>query len=408
MTLKKGLQVLLFGAVVGMLGACGGGGGSKVENTVVSGVVSKGIFTSGSTVRIYGVAQDGTKTLLKEDTVKAGGVYSTDLGTPYTGAILVEAFGTYTDEATNATVTVPADAPLKAAVPSAATATTVVVTPLTDLAVRKATVDGKLSVGAIAAANTDVASVFQVDNIISTKPVAFEATALKAATPAQQKYTEVLALVSQYVANAATSTPTSADLQNSLATLSSAVTLSSGSAAATISSYGVKADLVTAVNDLLAGPNTSTVLASDTAAKANLAPVTGVSSSNKLVSYYLNVSGVTGAVIAGLQADVALTGLGVANGDLSSAALFKSGVLASSSDAALLGYVKSEVVTLGLYAPTQFGNGQFGTIYLEVPKTANVPASSMVVSNVKVVDLSSVTLTGATVTVEDGPVTVLN
>jgi hypothetical protein len=86
----------------------------------------------------------------------------------YTGPIIVEVTGSYKDEATGATVALDPATPLRAAISNAAGSTTVMVTPLTELAVRE--MGTVLSNTVIDLKNTEIATVFKVGNIISTKP----------------------------------------------------------------------------------------------------------------------------------------------------------------------------------------------------------------------------------------------
>src|ERR1039457_1633317 len=146
----------IFVALMGLLAACGGGGGgsSSSTNTSVNGVASKGIITKG-TVTVYPVSADGVRggTPLTSGAIN-NGVYSVNIGA-YSGAIIIEASGVYLDEATGAELTVPASAPLRAALDYVTTGKSfsVPVTPLTDLAYRQA---GPLTPANIRAANDQI------------------------------------------------------------------------------------------------------------------------------------------------------------------------------------------------------------------------------------------------------------
>jgi len=188
---------LISGAMA--LSGCGGGGGSNggtqaATTTVIKGTVSKGPIRNG-TVRIYALNADGSKgVLLKETATDNNAGYSADIS-PYTGAVLVEASGSYTDEATGLPMTISANAPLRAALPSISGTVTTAVTPLTELAVRQAPA---LTPANITAANKKVSDVFKFD-VIATQPVAPTAAAFTGGTTTQTQidYTLALATISQ-------------------------------------------------------------------------------------------------------------------------------------------------------------------------------------------------------------------
>ncbi len=201
---------VIFSLAVMTVFGCGGGGGATPP-TIISGVASKGPFISGSPVKVFAVDQaTGTKgaqlgTGVVSDSL---GTYSVDIGI-YAGPIVIEVSGTYKDEANPAQPgQVDVTTPLRAVISNAVSGTNVVmVTPLTELAVRemnntyvKANIDAK---------NAEIATIFKLDNIITTKPVdATDATAIAAATTAQKNYSLVLAAVSQMVTNSATNLDT--------------------------------------------------------------------------------------------------------------------------------------------------------------------------------------------------------
>lgn len=144
-------------------------------------------------MKVYALNADGaTGNLLATVPTDANGFYAADVG-DYRGPVLVEASGSYTDEATGAARTISPGAPLRAAFDNVTSNVTVAVTPLTEIAVRKALA---LTPAAIRAANALVSDLFKVD-IIATKPVDPVAAKLQVATRAQQDYTLALAAVSQ-------------------------------------------------------------------------------------------------------------------------------------------------------------------------------------------------------------------
>ena len=216
------------------LTGCGGGGGASsptapaapvVQLTKVSGVASKGIFTSG-TVNVYALAGGKRGALLKQAAITPFGTYSASLGS-YQGPIVAEASGSYTDEATGTTLQVSADAPIRAALPLASGTVNLPVTALTEIAVQKT--GGAFTPEAIAAANTVVSDLFKVD-IINTRPVAATATALNSAAADQVTYTLALATISQLSASGSQPLATTLSaLATSIDVASSSMTLATAS-----------------------------------------------------------------------------------------------------------------------------------------------------------------------------------
>jgi hypothetical protein len=195
--------------MIASLTGCGGGGGGSSSppqatgNTVITGTASAGIIYPG-TINVYAVSASGTKgALLGSAATSVDGKYSVALGA-YSGAINVEATGTYTDEATGNTVNIAAAKPLHALMDSVDYTSKnnriVSVTPLTELAWRKATSNGAAATPAtITAANKLVTDLFKVSDILSIEPVRPDtATMGDASTRSEARaYTLVLATLSQ-------------------------------------------------------------------------------------------------------------------------------------------------------------------------------------------------------------------
>ena len=251
---------VIFSLAVMTVFGCGGGGGGATPPTIISGVASKGPFISGSPVKVFAVDQaTGTKgAQLGTGVVSDGlGTYSVDIGI-YAGPIVIEVSGTYKDEANPAQPgQVDVTTPLRAVISNAVSGTNVVmVTPLTELAVRemnntyvKANIDAK---------NAEIATIFKLDNIITTKPVdATDATAIAAATTAQKNYSLVLAAVSQLVTNSATNLDT---------TLTGMSTDISGNVMADRSIAGFK----TALFDFVTSANNKTGITDTATATVNI------------------------------------------------------------------------------------------------------------------------------------------
>src|SRR5690242_17613240 len=115
--MKKNALYTILGVVALSLAGCGGGGGasSTTGANIVSGVASAAPIKNGlSNVKIYALNADGTEgPLLRTTSTDAAGFYSASVGT-YSGPVLVKVSGTYTDEATEVQITIPADKPLRA------------------------------------------------------------------------------------------------------------------------------------------------------------------------------------------------------------------------------------------------------------------------------------------------------
>jgi hypothetical protein len=205
---------MIFSLAVMTVFGCGGGGGAAGPTTV-SGVASAGPIINGH-VEIFAIdtATGHRGAQLTTVTTDANGAYNAPLGT-FTGPIEVEVTqGTYKDEATGATV--PLTTPLRATISNAAGNTSVMVTPLTELAVRELPLDVH-SAPNIDKANADISAVFKV-NIITTKPADATIAASAAAPAAEKEHGLVLAAISQLMKNSGKS------LDQTLVDMSTAIT----------------------------------------------------------------------------------------------------------------------------------------------------------------------------------------
>lgn len=164
-----GLGIFLTAAA---LTGCGGGdGASTPATTTISGMASKGPIKAG-TVKVFAIRggiRDSAP--LKEGPTDNNGNYSIDVGS-YKGAVMVEVTGgSYTDEVSGAVVNL--KAPLRAVFANATTGRkTVAVTPLTEMAYKKAQGAGAFTAASIDDANAKVAAMFNLTSIVSTLPVA--------------------------------------------------------------------------------------------------------------------------------------------------------------------------------------------------------------------------------------------
>src|SRR5512144_780462 len=161
-------------AVLAMSGCSNGGEEPPAPPqpaTTLNGMASKGPIQAG-TVKVYAVsfgAPDLSAPIAQAQT-DSGGNYSIDVGS-YVGSALVEiSDGTFVDEVSGTTIAI--KTPLHVAVADIKTADTTIaaVTPMTELAFRKAMGAGQLTTDSINSANAAVASTFGLKDIVSLLP----------------------------------------------------------------------------------------------------------------------------------------------------------------------------------------------------------------------------------------------
>lgn len=199
--IKQSMRLFLIGLVVVCLAACGGGGSSSgggvvlsPGGTVISGSVAKGIFSSGI-VECY-LVDGAVMHLLSSARISSTGRYAVNIGS-YQGIVLLKVVsGIYNDEATGNPHKA-LNVPLRAAVVIAGTSQrNVSITPLTELAVRKAlSLADPLTAEAVTAANENLSDIFPFD-ILATTPLPLYR--LTSGTAEQKCYSLVLAGVSMY------------------------------------------------------------------------------------------------------------------------------------------------------------------------------------------------------------------
>lgn len=382
-TMKKVAATLLL--ALSMAG-CGGGGagtpGGTGNPTVISGMASKGPITG--SVKIYALNANGSRGTLLASAPVTNGSYSTGIGT-YVGPVLLEASGSYTDEATGTTVTVDTDHPLRAAVAHATGSVAVAVTPLTELAVQKATT---LTESGIADANTLVSGIFNFD-VTATVPVAPTAAALAGATTSQKDYTLALAAISQLSrTRGATIATTLADL------------------AASITTTGMESQAMTsfqsAAASFIANPNNATGVTD--LSQTSLGSITGTIATT--VSYTLSLQGVAAATaVKGLELEVVVPdGLSVRHnattGETLPGIVTASAAVAAATPYLLATYSTSSgagVLGLAVMSESGFGPGAIATITCDVLPGYAVPAASAFgIRNQKASDGNGATIEGLT------------
>ena len=397
---------LVMGSLLFLAACGGGGGGSTAPNTVVKGVAQAGVFSS-ATVKIFGYNAAGDLVQLPTTpatvTTDSNGIYQADIGS-YTGAVVVKLHGTFRDEASGTDITVPEADPLQAAVAGAAGTVTVPVTPLTDLAVRKALKAGSIKDN-IANSNQAISTLFGFD-IIATAPVAPTAIALQnaAVTDNQKKYTTTLAALSQYVVNFSSTpaAPTATDLENALNQISVGITLSG--ATAQVTSPQVALSLQESASELAVNPKMQGVVtAAGTAAQTTLSGLgtVGNTAGNKILAVRLKTVGSYTGVVIATTANVTLPGLATLRVDPANGATLEGAVVASGNavGTTVSGGVHSGVLTVSVAsnALNGFGVGEFATIYCDVPATSTLTAADFTaVTNVTTKDVNGATISGIT------------
>jgi hypothetical protein len=341
-------------ATLGLLAGCGGGGSSiggvastpPSTGTTISGVASKGIIRGG-TVNIFALPASGDlggKILLKSVTTDSAGGYSANVGN-YAGVVLIEVSGdnVYTDEATGSRASISSAAPLRAAVVVSGSGgtTAVAVTPLTELATRRAISGTTLTPAAVSSANALVSNLFQLD-IIATQPVEPGVTAINAASQAQRDYTVALAGISQLAAGAGSLTAVVDTLYHDLATTDRI-------SAATAASFQ------SAVTAFLAdGTHNQTGITQKSPALAAAGKYTGV--------LYLATQGSASAPITSLQLTLTLPAGVVIKKDSLGAPLVSVSGVASRAAAPAVNYNSTDTMVLAIISSPGFGLGQFATV----------------------------------------------
>lgn len=237
--LKLGLVVLVSSI---LLVACGGGGGGGGDgggtNPPPSTTHSVGAsfvkgLVSGASCELFQVTSAGVKGASIATGTTSNGAVSFGSNISYQGTALIECSGgTYTDEATGASLT----APMMRAVVTIGGDSSFVVSPLTEIATRLAEFGGNLGAAEISV-NAEVAAAFDIDGDITTiMPTDLNSGA--AGNNNAGKYGTALAILSQLHANSSGSL---SDLFDSLE-----ADLSDGEGLST----ETRATIGTAINDL--------------------------------------------------------------------------------------------------------------------------------------------------------------
>lgn len=384
----RNLAGVLFLAVL-MLSGCGGGGGGGggvvPATTVVSGVAAKGPIRTG-TVKVFAIVNgiEDRSAPLGQGQTDGNGNYSVDVDS-YTGPILVEVSGgSYTDEVSGATVTL--NAPLRAIISAAATGSqTVAITPLTELAYKKALGGGLLTAASIDDANATIAAFFKLTDIIRSTP--------GSADDNQKKYAFVLGSFAQLANDNKNAGESLDDAQARLITqMGDEIRASGGISTSTLT------QLNSAISAFNAGGRNQT--------GSSITPITPPTSGLlKLAS--AGTQSTIGAIdiVINLPAGVVVN-FDQATGEAGPGVVTVSGVAASGSNQLSLarytpaaGAVPAQL-HLVLINAAGFGLGEFATIRFDLGADASFPASAgeFTIASFSPKGLSGTTLTGITAT----------
>ena len=197
--LAIGSSLLLFG--------CGGGSGSgdgaaSSVDGVISGTAVKGPVSS-TTVTAYAINNGLMGAQIGNGTTDAQGNFTVSIGA-YSGPVMLQmSGGTYTDEATGASITMHSGDVMTSVMPQAiagAVMSGVQITPLTSMAQAMAqAMSGGMTPANIAAANTAMGNYFSVSDILYTHPInPLTPGSGTGATQDMRNYGMVLAAMSQY------------------------------------------------------------------------------------------------------------------------------------------------------------------------------------------------------------------
>lgn len=387
-------KLMLVGALSTVLFACGGGDSTPVDtSTTIQGVAAAGIFQTG-TVDIYAVKADGTVgDLLKSVNIVPtdNGQYTANIGT-YSGAVVAYAYGTYIDESTGATITLPKASPLKAAVPTSTIKPGLVKLNITALTTAAATKAATYSDSNIATANSTLGSAFGITDITAISPVTASDLSKTTITDDQKKYTTLLALLSQYAATLSSNpaAPTASEVVTALAKIAAGITPAATSGATPTVSPDTAYALQTAATDL-SGKTTAAVTAIKTVTIAStyLSDVQSgklLNGGTAITIYPLKLR-TTGTGQIGSIDKISITlPAGVTIFPSASTGIVLSGV-ASAATTSLTANAAGTLLSLASSAQTGLAVGEFLTIYCGYPSNITPTLAGITMTVNKVADL---------------------
>ena len=199
LTLAIGSSLVLFGCGGG---SGGGGGATSSVDGVISGAAVKDPVSS-ATVTAYAINNGVMGTQIGTGTTDTQGNFTVSIGA-YSGPVMLRmSGGTYTDEATGASMTMQSGDVMTSVMPQAvagAVMSGMQITPLTSMAqMRAQTMSGGMTAANITAANTAMGSYFSVGDILYTHPMnPLTAGSGTGATEDMRNYGIMLAAMSEY------------------------------------------------------------------------------------------------------------------------------------------------------------------------------------------------------------------
>jgi hypothetical protein len=203
MNLRISTLAVAVGSAVSLL-ACGGGGGgtSSSSSGTITGTVLKGPV-SGASVTAFAITGGSKGAQVGAGTTDSTGTFRLSIG-DYAGPMMIQASGgTYTDEATGATMTMqPGDdmVGLVSSMEAGASTPDIRITPLTTMASARArNMAGGMSAANIATANAAVGQYFSVSDILHVMPMDPTAAGSTGGSDANARnYGMSIAAMSQY------------------------------------------------------------------------------------------------------------------------------------------------------------------------------------------------------------------
>jgi hypothetical protein len=195
--LAIGSSLLLFGC-----GGGSGGGATSSVDSVIAGTAAKGPV-SGATVTAFAIGNGMMGAQIGTGTTDMQGNFTVSIGA-YSGPVMLRmSGGTYTDEATGASMTMQSGDIMTSIMPQAiagAVMSGVQITPLTSMAqMRAQSMSGGMTAVNITAANTAMGNYFSVSDILYTHPMnPLTPGSGTGATQDMRNYGIMLAAMSQY------------------------------------------------------------------------------------------------------------------------------------------------------------------------------------------------------------------
>lgn len=384
----KKIMLIALAGMMGVIAGCGGGGNTidTPVSTRVAGTASKGIIFPG-VVKVFAVDAVGNTatTPLQSGATDSKGQFDIDIGA-YSGAVIIEVTGTYTDEANApAQVVIDSTRPMRAAIDavSALIPKRIAVTPLTDLAYSLALAGGPLTRLNIGAANAHVAEIFKISDITAIEPVQPNAAVLGSASIEQQVYTLALATISQMANNSNPGVPAAFSQIATLLisflqdmSLSAAAGLDPMRTAAFASALGT----ITSPTGTLPGfGNAVATLSNVGSGTFRLTLTSGTVPQGSLIG------GVSGSIIFPAGTYIRNN---PPDGSVLSSLFNATGTGVSSLATA---FYSSNSLNFGVLMPSGFAGGDFATILIDV--ISGTPTStSFTLGNLKVIDVNGTTM----------------